>query len=78
MKTINTYRKIAKQILRKLNKPITKPMLYKLSHFLDKLEKENHTGPDRAIRRYTCDELVEKFINEVGPEGIQTKFLINF
>ena len=74
MKSINTYRKIAAQILRKTNQPVTKPMLYKLSHFLDKLEKNLHTGPDVMNGHYEMKDLVEKFIEETGPEGIRAKF----
>ena len=72
MKSINTYRKIAAQILRKTNQPITKPALYKLSHFLDKYEKSCHTGPDQVKGHYTMDQLVEKFINEPG--GMQVEY----
>ena len=75
MKSINTYRKIAGQILRKTNQPVTKPALYKLSHFLDKLEKDLHTGPDVMNGHYTIDGLVNKFVEETGPEGLQTKFV---
>ena len=75
MKGINTYRKIAGKILRKMNKPVTKPTLYKLSHFLDKLERDCHTGPDVMNGHYTFDQLVNKFVEETGPEGIQAKFI---
>ena len=74
MKSINTYRKIAGKILKKMNTPVTKANLYKLSHFLDKYEKSCHTGPDVMNGHYTCDGLVEKFVSERGPEGLQTKF----
>lgn len=74
MKSINTYRKVAAKILRKLDKPIDKPILYKLSHFLDKYEKSCHTGPDQIKGHFYIDELVDKFIAEKGPEGIQAKF----
>lgn len=74
MKSINTYRKIAGKILRKMNKPVTKPMLYKLSHFLNKYEKSCHTGPDQIVGHFYIDELVDKFVNEKGPEGMQAKF----
>ena len=74
MKSINTYRHIAAKILRKMNKPTTKSDLYKLSHFLNKYEKSCNTGSDRAVRNYTCDELVEKFIEEKGEFGIQAEF----
>ena len=74
MKTINTYRKISGKILRKLEWPINKTMIRKLSHFLNKIEKEQRSGPDYPVRRYTCDELFNKFIDEIGPEGIQTRF----
>lgn len=73
MKSINTYRKVAAKILRKLNKPIDKPILYKLSHFLDKYEKSCHTGPDVMKGHYTMEQLVEKFVNEPG--GMQVEFL---
>jgi hypothetical protein len=49
-------------------------MLYKLSHFLDKLEKNLHTGPDVMNGHYEMKDLVEKFIEETGPEGIRAKF----
>ena len=74
MKKINTYRHIAAKILRATNQPVTKPMLYKLSHFLNKLEKDCHTGPDVMNGHYTIDGLVNKFVEETGPEGIQAKF----
>lgn len=74
MKKINTYRKIAAQILRKTHQPVTKPMLYKLSHFLNKYEKDLHTGPDVMNGHYSIDDFVEKFIEETGPEGIRAKF----
>lgn len=75
MKSINTYRKIAGKILRKVNKPVTKQNLYRLSHFLDKLEKSCHTGPDQMNGHYSIDGLVDKFVTETGPEGIQAKFV---
>ena len=75
MKSINTYRKIAAGILKKLNKPVDKATLYKLSHFLDKYEKSCHTGPDQMYGRYTIEGLVDKFVTETGPEGIQAQFV---
>ena len=74
MKSINTYRHVAAKILRATNQPVTKASLYKLSHFLNKYEKSCNIGPDRAVRNYTCDELVNKFVEEKGEEGIQAKF----
>lgn len=73
MKSINTYRKVASLILRKLNKPVDKAVLYKLSHFLDKYEKSCHTGPDVLNGHYTIEDLVEKFVNEPG--GMQAEFV---
>lgn len=75
MKGINTYRKIAGKILKKLNKPTDKTTLYKLSHFLNKYEKSCHTGPDQMNGHYTIEGLVDKFVTETGPEGIQAKFV---
>lgn len=75
MKGINTYRKIAAKILRKLDKPVDKPTLYRLSHFLNKYEKSLHTGPDQIKGHFYIDELVDKFVNEKGPAGIQAKFI---
>ena len=75
MKSINTYRKVASLILKKLNKPVDKTTLYKLSHFLDKLEKSCHTGPDVMNGHYTINQLVDKFVTETGPEGLQAKFV---
>lgn len=75
MKGINTYRKIAGKILKKLNKPTDKATLYKLSHFLNKYEKSCHTGPDQMNGHYSIDGLVDKFVTETGPEGIQAKFV---
>lgn len=75
MKSINTYRHVAGKILRKLNKPVDKSTLYKLSHFLYKLEKSCHTGSDQMNGHYTIDQLVDKFVTETGPEGIQAKFV---
>ena len=75
MKSINTYRHIAAKILRKLDKPVDKPTLYRLSHFLNKYEKSCHTGPDQIKGHFYIDELVDKFVNEKGPAGIQAKFV---
>lgn len=75
MKGINTYRKIAAKILRKMRKPVDKPTLYKLSHFLNKYEKSCHTGSDQMNGHYTLDGLVDKFVTETGPEGIQAQFV---
>lgn len=75
MKSINTYRKVASLILKKLNKPVDKAVLYKLSHFLDKYEKSCHTGPDVMNGHYTINQLVDKFVEETGPEGIQAQFV---
>ena len=74
MKGINTYRKIAGKILKRMSKPATKSDLYKLSHFLNKYEKSCHTGPDVMNGHYTCDGLVEKFIEEDGEFGIQAEY----
>ena len=78
MKTINTYRHIAGKILRFVGKPVTKQALFKLSHFLDKLEKDCHTGPDRVNGRYDCTDLYVKFVTEKGSEGIRTKFFAHY
>ena len=59
MKSINTYRKVASLILKKMNKPVDKAVLYKLSHFLDKYEKSCHTGPDKMYGRYTIEGLID-------------------
>lgn len=75
MKSINTYRKVASLILKKMNKPVDKAVLYKLSHFLDKYEKSCHTGPDVMNGHYTINQLVDKFVEETGPEGIQAQFV---
>ena len=57
-----------------MHEPITKTKLYRLSHFLDKYEKSCHTGPDVLNGHYTINDLIEKFVEETGPEGIQARF----